>query len=152
VVSTRASARDLPFLALRGAQGAALAAPWETPESGETGKTSKLDSITLFYQVIAYVTKEVLDDASDEYRSSPVGAYLSRETPAQYSRSGPPSSSKSDLFLDSPASLSYRVRGGTTLGDMWSALQRRSEATRSGLSLDPKIGAGKAGFVLSLRW
>jgi hypothetical protein len=35
---------------------------------------------------------------------------------------------------------------------MWSALQRRSEANRSGLSLDPKVGAGKAGFVLSLRW
>jgi hypothetical protein len=140
--SARASARDLPFLALRSSQDVALG----TPE-----KTGKIDSTTLLYQLIAYVTKEFLDDASDEYRSSPVGAYLSRETPAQYSRSSLQAPSRS-LFLDSPSGLRYRVRAGTTLGDLWSGLNRRVEEDRGGLSLDPKFGAGKAGFVLSLRW
>ena len=153
--SARASARDLPFgfLALRSSQDAALAAPWEgLRDVGQMAKRETIDSTTFVYQLIAYVTKELLDDASDEYRSSPVGAYLSKETPAQYSRSGLPSSSTSIVFLDSPASLRYRVRAGTTLGDLWSALHSRPEEGHGGLSLDPKFGAGKAGFVLSLRW
>jgi len=96
--------------------------------------------------------KEVLDDASDEYRRSPVGTYLGRATPAQYSRFSPSSSSRSVLFLDSPSSLRYRVRGETTLRDMWSVLQRRSDAAPSAFSIDPKIGAGRAGFVLGWHW
>jgi hypothetical protein len=112
----------------------------------------KIDSMTLVYQLIAYVTKEALDDASDEYRNSPVGAYLRRETPAQYSRSSLPSSSRPVLFSDSPSNLLYRVRAGTTLGELWSALHTHVEPDQSGLSLNPKLGAGKAGFVLSLRW
>jgi len=152
MVSTRAPARDLPFPVLRSSQGVALAAPWEAPESRETAKTSTLDSTTLLYGLVAYVTKEVLDDGSDEYRSSPVGAYLRHESPALYSRSTLPASSNPVLVVDSPSSLRYRVRGATTLGDLWSALQRRSEGDGSGLSLNPKFGAGKAGFVFSLRW
>ena len=149
LVSSRASARDFPFLALRSAQGAAIAAPWEAPQSLEIAEAPQLDS-TLLYELIAYVTKEVLDDESDEYRSSPVGAYLRRATPAEYARSSQPSATPI-LFIDSPSSLRYRVRDGTALGDLWSALQRR-EVDRSGLSFNPKLGAGKAGFVLSLRW
>ena len=154
MVSAPASARDLPFrfLALRSSQDSALAAPWEgLRDVGQMAKRETIDSTTFVYQLIAYVTKELLDDASDEYRNSPVGAYLSKETPAQYSRSGLPSSS-SIVFLDSPANLRYRVRAGTTLGDLWSALHSRPEEGHGGLSLDPKFGAGKAGFVLSLRW
>jgi hypothetical protein len=153
MVSARASARDLPFLALRSSQDSALAAPWEgLRDVSQMAKRETIDSTTFVYQLIAYVTKELLDDASDEYRSSPVGAYLRKETPAQYSRSEPPSPSTSVVFLDSPANLRYRVRAGTTLGDLWSALHRRPEEDHGGLSLDPKFGAGKAGFVLSLRW
>jgi hypothetical protein len=143
MASARASAREIPFLALRSSQDSALGAP---------EKTETIDSTTLIYQLIAYVTKEFLDDASDEYRSSPVGAYLRKETLAQYSRSSLPAPSRPVVFFDSPAGLRYRVRAGTTLGDLWSALHRHVEQDRSGLSLDPKFGAGKAGFVLSLRW
>ena len=153
MVSAPASARDLPLLALRSSQDSALPAPWEgLRDVGQMAKRETIDSTTFVYQLIAYVTKELLDDASDEYRSSPVGAYLRKETPAQYSRSGLPSSSASTVFLDSPENLRYRVRGGTTVGDLWSALHSRPEGDHGGLSLDPKFGAGKAGFVLSLRW
>jgi hypothetical protein len=152
--SARASARDLSpgFLALRSSQGSSLVMPWEGRESRDIGKAAKIEPTTLVYKVIAYVTKEVLDDASDEYRRSPVGAYLSRETPAQHARSDAPSPSTAALFLDSPSSLRYHVQAGTTLVDLWSSLHRGVEEDRSAVSLSPKFGAGKAGFVLSLRW
>lgn len=151
VAPAGASARDLPLLlSLHGAGGGSPTAPWEAPEPADIGK-AQVDPTTVVYELIAYVTKEFLDDASEEYRSSPVGAYLRREDPAQYSRSTL-SVSKPLLFTDSPSSLRYRVRGGTSIANLWSTLQTRTDPDPRGLSLDPKFGAGKAGLVLSLRW
>ena len=151
VVSAEAPARDLPLLlSLHGNGAGSLTAPWEAPEPASIGR-AQIDSITLVYELIAYVTKEFLDDASEEYRSSPVGAYLRREDPAQYSRSTLPVS-KPLLFTDSPSSLRYRVRDRMSLVDLWSTLHTRMETDQRGLSLNPKFGAGKAGLVLSLRW
>ena len=45
-------------------------------------------ALALFlYELAAYVAKEVLDDASYEYRASPIGFYLRRQTSAEHSRS-----------------------------------------------------------------
>src|ERR1044071_819238 len=109
VAPTWAFAGGVPFLALRSIQNSSLA------NSGAVSEASdRKDSMTMIYGLIAYVTKAVLDDGSYEYRLSPIGTYLGKETPAQYSRSGLASLSSSMLFLDSPASLRYRVRPVTT--------------------------------------
>jgi len=151
VASGGASARDLPLLlSLHGNGGRSPTAPWETPETADIGK-AQVDSVTVVYELIAYVTKEFLDDASEEYRSSPVGAYLRKEDPTLYSRSTLPVS-KPLLFTDSPSNLRYRVRGGTSLSELWSTLQTRTDGDQRGFSLNPKFGSGKAGLVLSLRW
>ena len=43
----------------------ALAAPWEgLRDVGQMAKRETIDSTTFVYQLIAYVTKELLDDAS----------------------------------------------------------------------------------------
>jgi hypothetical protein len=150
IAPTWAFAGDFPFLALRSVQHSSLANSGEVGEASDR-KPQKTDSMTMIYGLIAYVTKAVLDDGSYEYRLSPIGTYLGKETPAQYSRSGLASLSSSMLFLDSPSSLRYRVRPVTTLGDLWSAFHVGPEEHAS-LSVDPKLGAGKAGFVVSLRW
>lgn len=107
-----------------------------------------MDPTTFVYRLIAYVTKEVLDDASEDYGRSPIGAHLDREPLARYSRSSLPMIPRPDVLSGSPASLRYRVRDDTSLTDLWSG----GSSDRSGLSLNPKVGAGRAGFVLMLRW
>jgi hypothetical protein len=109
-----------------------------------------MGSATFTYGLMAYVIKELLDDESDEYLRSPVGAHLEREKPGQSERSGVATFTGSVVPSAIPA---YRVRPGTTLRDLWFGSTKKADATRSThFSLDPKIGAGRVGVILGFRW
>lgn len=50
---------------------------------------------------------------------------------------------------DRPACAVHAV---TTLRQVWSAFQSHVEDDRSGVSLNPKIGARRVGIKLTFRW
>lgn len=118
-------------------------------------------------ELVAFVTKEVLSDASDEYQDSPLGSHLSRGMPAQRSefgshclmvvtqlRSALPSMPGVELE-ESHSPLDYAVQSGTALlmlRNIWSAFRNDIEDNRSGFSLNPKVSSRKVGINLTFRW
>jgi len=139
------------LLSLHGNGGGSPTAPWEAPEPAGIGR-AQIDSITVTYELIAYVIKEFLDDASEEYRSSPVGAYLRKEDPAQYSRSTLPAPKPLPVHGFTVEPALPRARRDVDRRAVVDASDPNGGRTRAVCRSIRKFGAGKAGLVLSLRW
>jgi len=137
--------------------------------AGETTRSSSagMDYATFAYELVAFVTKEILPDSHDEYPDSPLGSHLSRGMTERGSDFGkhcltvvsqvgatlPSFSSVSpDLTI---GSLDYLLRFASSalaLRQIWSAFKNDVEDNRRGLSLNPKVGAHRIGVNLTLHW
>ena len=152
--SARASAQKLPSLFF--SLGSQTSPPWLQSTGGGaawSGSRAAVRPAIFAYELVAYIAKEVLDETSYEYLQSPIGSYLRRQTPAQHSRSeASPAVSGAVAEQDSPPTLNYTVRSGVALRDLWSGLHKGLNEDRSGFSLDPKVGAGRAGIIFAFRW
>jgi hypothetical protein len=117
--------------------------------SPTTAHTAAVSSPAFAYGLMAYALKEFLDDASFDYERSPVGAHLERVKPGQSFQSERP-------FPGAvvPAAIpSYRVRPDATLRDLlWGSQRGIDNAGAGHLSMQPKLGAGRAGLILTFRW
>ena len=132
-------------------------------------RTPGLDYALFATELVAYLTKEVLPDSSDEFDNSLLGSKLTRSMPPTSSEFGshclmivrsigsslPFRADASSLAIDQPSTLSYVARavaGGLALHQIWSAFQNDVEGNRTGLSLNPKVGARRLGVNLTLHW
>ena len=138
----------------------------ETTRSSSTG----MDYATFVYELVAFVTKEILPDSHDEYPQSPLGSRLSRDMTERDSAFGKHclivvrevgaalpwfSSGSPDFTIGSPSSLDNLLRVASTalaLRQIWSAFKNDVEDNRRGLSLNPKVGAHRIGVNLTLHW
>jgi hypothetical protein len=139
---------------------------------GETTMSGSVDMdyATFAYELIAFVTKEILPDSHDEYPESPIDSHLSRDTTERGSAFGkhcftvvtqvgaalPSFSSASPAFtIGSLSGLGYLLRVASTalaLRQIWSAFKNDVEDSRRGISLNPKVGVHKVGVNLTLHW
>ncbi|MGH7821089.1 MAG: hypothetical protein ACREQ9_15095 [Candidatus Binatia bacterium] len=136
------------------------------------GRSDHLDYAVFVRELLAFIAKEILPDAEDEYAGgSEIPSRLSASMPHQRSQFGEhclivlaeigshvspfPSGSFSDLST-SPSLLAYLARAGSTVlmvERLWSAVRNDVEQRRpSGFSLDPKVGTNKVGAYLTFRW
>lgn len=137
------------------------------------GNQDQLDYAIFIHELAAYVTKEILRDSSDEYvGTSLIPSHLTTDPVDRHSefgthcltvlgriRSGLPDSPISGFLsgIDggSPSVLAYMARAGTALlalRQVWFAYRNDIEDTRSGFSLNPKVGARKLGVSLTFHW
>jgi hypothetical protein len=133
---------------------------------------AQLDYAVFVHELVAYVTKEILPDAQDEYlESSEIPSRLSPGMPRGRSEFGAhcliilgqigthvspfAHSSLTTFQAADPGVFSYIARAGTTLlavRQVWSALRNDVEDKRSGFSLNPKVSGKKVGAYLTFRW
>jgi hypothetical protein len=128
-----------------------------------------LDYALFATELVAYLTKEVLPDSSDEYDNSLLGSKLTRSMPPAQSEFGshcltivrhlgsllPLSPSATSLAVDQSSTLGYLARaaaGGLALRQIWSAFQNDVEGNRAGVSLNPKVSARRFGVNVTLHW
>ena len=129
-----------------------------------------MDYATFAYELISFITKEILPDSRDEYPESPLGSRLTRDMTERHAAFGEHcltvvsqvgaalpsfSSSSPDFSIGSPSNLDYLLRVASTalaLRQIWSAFKNDVEGNRRGLSLDPKVGAHRVGVNLTLHW
>ena len=119
--------------------------------AGETTRSNSagIDYVTFAYELVAFVTKEILPDSHDEYPESPLGSRLSRDMAERDSAFG-----KHCLTVVSQvgAALPWFSSRSLALRQIWSAFKNDVEDNRRGLSLNPKVGAHKIGVNLTLHW
>ena len=135
----------------------------------------EVDYAVFLHELVAFVTKEVLPDADDEYaHSSDIPSALTHGSDLDFrlppSRFGAhclivlrqmgaslaPGSGSALLGHASPTLITYFMRTATTalaLEQIWSMFRNHASGdTRSRLSLDPKVSAHKIGAYLTIRW
>ena len=120
--------------------------------AGETTRSSSagMDYATFAYELIAFVTKEILPESHDEYPDSPHGSHLSRDVTQRRSAFGTHcltvvsqvevalhslSSASSDFTIGSLSGVDYLRRVASTalvLRQIWSAFKNDIEALLSG--------------------
>jgi len=139
--------------------------------AGEATRSSAaaVDYATFAYELIAFVTKEILPDSHDEYPESPLGSHLTRNTADPASPFGkhclivvsqvgalvPSLSGASSFAIGSTSGFDDLLRLGSTalaLHQIWSALKNDVEGDRRGFSLNPKVGAHRIGVNLTFHW
>ena len=128
-----------------------------------------LDYALFATELLAYLTKEVLHDSTDEYDNSLIGSHLSRSMPDPRSEFGshcltivtqlgaamPFRAGVASFGADDPSTLAYVARAaaaGLALRQIWSAFQNDVEGNRTGVSLNPKVGSRRVGVNLTLHW
>jgi len=133
------------------------------------GDRATLDYATFVYELFAFVTKEVLSDAGDEYPESPIGSRLSRSMPelrsefashcltvvTQLGSVVPYLSARTELGGGSASPLDYLAHAAAAalaLRKMWSAVENDAGNNRRGVSLNPKVGTNKVGVSLTFHW
>jgi hypothetical protein len=137
--------------------------------STATGHSSGVDYAVFATELVAFLTKEVLRESADEFDNTLLGSHLSPSMPSQRSEFGshcltiitrlgsqlPLRTSPSTSMVGSTSTLDYAVRAltaGLALRQVWLAFQNHVEDNRSGISLNPKIGARRVGVKLTFRW
>ncbi|HSD11819.1 MAG TPA: hypothetical protein VLF14_12575 [Candidatus Binatia bacterium] len=133
-----------------------------------TGHSAGVDYAVFATELVAFLTKEVLRESADEFDNTLLGSHLSPSMPSQRSEFGShcltiitrlgsqlPLPSPSSSMVGSTSTLDYAVRAvtaGLALRQVWSAFRNHVEDNRSGVSLNPKIGARRVGVKLTFRW
>lgn len=147
-----------------------------TEAAGRVTSPAELDYAIFVHELVAYVAKEVLPDAPDEYAgSSRIPSRLSAgPMPEHHSEFGAhclivlgqigsklPTIPTDSLSSLQPSGLSYLMRtAGTVLAvqQLWAAIQNEIDGngekddSRPGFSLNPKVGSSKVGAYLTIRW
>lgn len=130
-------------------------------------RTIGLDYAVFATELLAYVTKEVLPDSSDEYRKSLIHSQLTDHMPEHRSEFGShcleivmqmgsalPAFHGGSAVME-PSLVDYAVRTASAalaLRQIWSAFQNNVEGGSNGLSLNPKVSARRFGVNLTLHW
>jgi hypothetical protein len=150
-----------------------LLAPGE--RAGSAAGPTELDYAVFLRELIAYVTKEALPEAEDEYagssgtpwrsrlldtrhRSSRFGAHCRIVLKQVRSELSPLAERSFAPFASPPAVLfGYAVRAASTLlalGQVLSEFRegRDEEGSGAGFSLNPRVGARRLGASITIRW
>jgi hypothetical protein len=138
----------------------------EERASPTTSGSMEMDYAIFAYELVAFVTKEVIADSREEYPESPLGSRLSGEMTGRssafgehcltvVSRVGAALPSFSKVAPDSLTGLGDLLRVASTalaFRQIWSAFKNDVKDDRRGLSLKPKVGAHRVGVNVTLHW
>jgi len=133
-----------------------------------TPSTPGVDYALFATELAAYLAKEILHDATNEYDGSLLGSHLSRSMPDANSQFGNhclvivtrlgsalPLSQSSGFTAESPTLLGGVARAaaaGLALHQIWSAFKNDVDGDRAGVSLNPKVSARRVGVNLTIHW
>jgi hypothetical protein len=175
-----------PLVALLALAGSAFGEPWRRAEifltssvdgrntallaagDVEVGQAPGVDYALFATELVAYLAKEVLHDATDEYDGSLLGSHLSRSMPDANSQFGNHCLlivsrlgsalplSRSSVFANEPPSLlastARAAAAGLALHQLWSAFKNDVDGDRAGVSLNPKVSARRVGVNVTIHW
>lgn len=134
-----------------------------------------LDFATFASELTAYIAKEVLDDAPDEFSDSEIKGPLSRSMPDSNSRFGthcliivseigetvgekvvaPTLASTGHGQHWAARGAGWAARGAGTafaIHEVWRGFRRDVSGDTDGFSINPKVGANKLAVAVTLRW
>ena len=132
--------------------------------------SATLDYTTFAYELLAFLTKEVLSDSPEEYPESSIGSRLSGPMPEGPSEFGshcltivtrigsavPFLSGKgSELAGGNGPALDDVARAAAAalaLRRAWSDFDKDAPGDRRSVSVKPKLGTDKVGISLTFRW
>lgn len=131
-------------------------------------RSGQLDYALFATELVAYLTKEILPDSSEEYSESPLGSRWNRSMPSTDSRFGEhcinivtrigsaiPRPSFRSLAESPPSAEEVALRGATAalaLRQIWDAFTNDVEGNRSGVSLRPRVSTRRVGVNVTFHW
>lgn len=129
------------------------------------GGASPLDYTAFAWELLAFVTKEVLSDSRDEYPGSPIGSRLSASMPegrSEFGRhcltvvTGLGDALPFDVELAGSAvpldDLWHAAGGAVAIRRLWSAFEDDAGDDRRSISLKPKVKTNKVALSLTFHW
>jgi len=131
----------------------------------------EIDYAVFAHELVAYIAKEVLPDAGDEFAGSEIPSRLSVSMPSSQSRFGAhclvvlrqvgshmSPATNAMPSLSSLSVASYVVRAGSAVLALTNLVNdlrhddRDGAKTDSRFSLNPKVGTNKIGAYVTIRW